>query len=80
VFFVLRVLRHLRAFVIQTSSHQLAHRRCLGQQGRGCIVIDVAQAKDPPPGESHLFGETLGAYVPYQIVRVTGDADRQEAG
>jgi hypothetical protein len=45
------------------------------QQGRGCIVIDVAQAKDPPPGESHLFGETLGAYIPYKIVRVTGDAD-----
>ncbi len=45
------------------------------EQGRGCIVIDVTKAKDPPLGESHLFGEILGAYVPYPIVRVTGDAD-----
>jgi hypothetical protein len=43
-------------------------------------VSDVAQAKDPPPDESHLFGETLGAYIPYNIVRVTGDADRQATG
>jgi hypothetical protein len=45
------------------------------KQGRGCLVIDVATVKDPPPGESHLFGETTGAYVPYKVVRVTGDAD-----
>ena len=44
-------------------------------QGRGCIVIDVTKAQDPPPGESHLFGETPGAYVPYKVVRVTGDDD-----
>jgi hypothetical protein len=44
-------------------------------QGRGCIVIDVAKAKDAPPGASHLFGETMGAYIPYKVVRVTGDAD-----
>ena len=35
----------------------------------------MAKAKDPPPGESHLFGETPGAYVPYKIVRATGDED-----
>jgi hypothetical protein len=44
-------------------------------QGRGCIVIDVTKAKDAPPGASHLFGETMGAYIPYKVVRVTGDAD-----
>jgi hypothetical protein len=47
------------------------------RQGRGCMVIDVAKAKDPPPGESHLFGETPGAYVPYRVVRATGDEDVQ---
>jgi hypothetical protein len=36
-------------------------------------VIDVAKAKDPPSGESHLFGETPGAYVPYRVVRAAGD-------
>ena len=45
------------------------------KQGRGCMVVDVAKAEDPPPGASHLFGETSGAYVPYRVVRVTGDAD-----
>ena len=45
------------------------------EQGRGCLVIDAAKAKDPPPGESHLFGETPGAYVPYRVVRATGDDD-----
>jgi len=44
-------------------------------QGRGCLVIDVTKAQDPPPGESHLFGETPGAYVPYKVVRITGDGD-----
>lgn len=47
------------------------------QQGRGCIVIDVTQAKEPPPGESHLFGETPGRYVPYKVVRASDDADVQ---
>jgi hypothetical protein len=45
------------------------------RQGRGCIVIDVAKAKEPPPGESHLFGETPDAYVPYRVVRAAGDGD-----
>ncbi len=44
-------------------------------QGRGCIVFDVAKAKEPPPGESHLFGETFGAYIPYKVVRTAEDAD-----
>ena len=45
------------------------------KQGRGCLVVDVAKAQDPPPGESHLFGETPGAYVPYKVARITGDDD-----
>jgi hypothetical protein len=45
------------------------------RQGRGCIVFDVAEAQEPPPGESHLFGETPGRYVPYKVVRASGDAD-----
>jgi hypothetical protein len=45
------------------------------RQGRGCIVFDVARAKDPPPGEPHLFGETPGAYVPYRVVRAANDDD-----
>lgn len=45
------------------------------KQGRGCLVVDVTKSKDPPPGESYLFGESQAAYVPYQGVRATGDLD-----
>lgn len=45
------------------------------KQGRGCLVIDVTKAKDPPPGESYLLGETYAAYMPYRGVRATGDPD-----
>ena len=45
------------------------------KQGRGCLVVDVTKSKEPPQGESHLFGESFGAYVPYRTVRATGDPD-----
>lgn len=45
------------------------------KQGRGCLVVDVAQSKDPPRGASYLFGESQAAYVPYRGVRMTGDPD-----
>ncbi len=45
------------------------------KQGRGCLVIDVTKSKDPPPGESYLFGESFAAYMPYRGVRATGDPD-----
>lgn len=45
------------------------------KQGRGCLVVDVAESKDPPRGESYLFGESQAAYVPYRGVRATGDPD-----
>ncbi len=45
------------------------------KQGRGCLVIDVTRATDPPLGESYLFGETFGAYMPYRGVQAIGDPD-----
>lgn len=45
------------------------------KQGRGCLVVDVTKSKDPPRGESYLFGKSQAAYVPYQGVRATGDPD-----
>jgi hypothetical protein len=62
--FALRVLRGLSCLRDPNTFPPIAAAfawQQYRQQGRGCIVIDVPQAKDPPPGESHLFGETLGA-------------------